>query len=351
MMKRILYSCVFFAGIYSSVAMAGSCPSISGPNPVLITPVSPISYSGPQDGVPHGETIGPGFTGEVTHNNYFKSCSSSVTLTSYVTPIKSPISGITYTDGTSSYEVYDTGVAGIGYAVGVKDPNAFDYIPMNSPTTQTFPAAGAPSPSGGQRLGFTTKVVFVATGHLPSGSFTIPAQTIATLSATQSDGQTNQAPLTISGVTINVTSTGCNVTSSNNATINLGDILPSAFTGVGSLAGSGSTTLSLQYDTGVQLWASMADSSNPANTTQTLSLTPDSVAQGVGIQFFANGSPTPVTFGPDSSSKGLPYSFFIDNSTGNGSIIEFPVVAKYIQTGRLAPGSANGIATVTFSYQ
>ena len=347
-MKRLFFVGVLMvSGVYSAGGMA-ACPTVVGPNPWVITPPSPQNYSGPVDGVPHGEQIGSGFSQESQVVTYFSTCNHAQLVVN-AAPAKSPISGITYNDGTTDYEVYDTGVSGIGYAVGIKDPQATNYVPLTYPQVQTYPAPG--TGSVGQNVGISVKVVFVATGHLSSGTYNIASQNIAILSSTQTDGQTNQGSLNISGVTVNVTSTGCNVTSSNNATINLGDILPSAFTGVGSLAGSGSTTLSLQCDSGVQLWASMSDSSDPANTTQTLSLTPDSVAEGVGIQFFANGSPTPVTFGPDSSSKGLPYSFFIDNSTGDGSVIEFPIVAKYIQTGRLAPGSANGVATVTFSYQ
>lgn len=348
-MKKIFaYSgLLLLAGIYSSEVMA-ACPAITGPNPLYSNPASPQSYDSARDGKPYGELVGSGFSGEVVAQAYFKGCNGAKITSAKLIPFEIPTT-IKYNDGSTDYDIYATGSTSIGYAIAVRDSHSTQYKSMSPPSVQTYPAEGTPAPS--DEVGFAIKAVFATHGYVPPGSYTIPAHKIGQLSATQEDGQTNQADVYIGSVVINVTSTGCNVTSSNNATINLGDIMPSSFTGVGSLAGSGSTTLSLQCDAGIQLWASMADSSNPANTTDTLSLTPDSVAQGVGIQFFANNLTTPVKFGPDSSSKGLPNAFFIDNSTGDGSVIEFPIVAKYIQTGRLAPGSAKGIATVTFSYQ
>ena len=137
-MKRLFCAGVLMiAGVYSAGAMADGCPTINGPNPVVITPVSPQSYTGPQDGIPQGQIIGNGFSGDITVGGYFQSCDGD-SMQSSATPVKPPVSGVKYNDGAADYDVFDSGVPGIGYAVGIKDHLASaPYIPMLYPTTIT----------------------------------------------------------------------------------------------------------------------------------------------------------------------------------------------------------------------
>ena len=53
--------------------------------------------------------------------------------------------------------------------------------------------------------------------------------------------------------------------------------------------------------------------------------------------------------GPDSSAAGTTNQFFIQSNCGTNPVAAFR--AQYIRTGELVPGSANALASITFSYQ
>ncbi|WP_249022285.1 fimbrial protein, partial [Kluyvera ascorbata] len=72
-------------------------------------------------------------------------------------------------------------------------------------------------------------------------------------------------------------------------------------------------------------------------------------ASGVGVQFFYNGN-GPLMMGPDSSAAGTTNQFFIQ-TTSAAQTLSLPFQAQYIRTGDLTPGSANALASITFSYQ
>ncbi len=54
--------------------------------------------------------------------------------------------------------------------------------------------------------------------------------------------------------------------------------------------------------------------------------------------------------GPDSSAAGTTGQFFIQ-TTSAAQTLSLPFQAQYIRTGDLVPGSANALASITFSYQ
>lgn len=54
--------------------------------------------------------------------------------------------------------------------------------------------------------------------------------------------------------------------------------------------------------------------------------------------------------GPDSSAAGTANQFFIQTTTAT-QILSLPFQAQYVRTGELVPGSANALASITFSYQ
>jgi len=102
--------------------------------------------------------------------------------------------------------------------------------------------------------------------------------------------------------------------------------------------------------TSVKVYATLTDNTNPGNTSQVLSLTSDSTAQGVGIQVLKNG--TVLGYGPDASTPGNTNQWeagVVNVGTNNFRI---PLQARYVQTGpNVTPGIANGRATFTMSYQ
>lgn len=57
----------------------------------------------------------------------------------------------------------------------------------------------------------------------------------------------------------------------------------------------------------------MTDQTTPSNTSSVVTLTGDSTASGIGVQFFYNGT-GPLMMGPDSSSAGTTGQFFIQTT-------------------------------------
>lgn len=118
---------------------------------------------------------------------------------------------------------------------------------------------------------------------------------------------------------------------------------------VGSTDGETSLATGLNCDPGVKVYTTLTDVSTPLNTTTTLSLSPDSTAQGIGYQILYNA--TPVNFGVDSSVPGNPGQFVLMPVPTTGGVLSVPLTARYIRTGKIGSGSVNGKATFTMSYQ
>ena len=120
---------------------------------------------------------------------------------------------------------------------------------------------------------------------------------------------------------------------------------------IGSTSKSQAKPISVTCDSNVHLYASMTDQSTYSNNTDILTLTSDSDASGIGIQFFFNDNPTPVVYGPDISAIGQPNQRLLHITTSNNENYILNLSTRYITTGTLKPGKANGLASLTFSYQ
>jgi type 1 fimbria pilin len=118
---------------------------------------------------------------------------------------------------------------------------------------------------------------------------------------------------------------------------------------VGSTDGETSLNIGLNCDPGVKVYTTLTDVSTPTNQTTTLSLSPDSTAQGLGYQILFNG--TPLTFGPDSAVVKNIGQFMMTPAQTTGGTLTVPLSARYIRTGKINSGSANAKATFTMSYQ
>lgn len=99
-----------------------------------------------------------------------------------------------------------------------------------------------------------------------------------------------------------------------NASVALGTIDIRTLPTVGSTSPSGTFTVGLTCDANVAVHAVMTDQTTPSNTSSVVTLTGDSTASGVGVQFFYNGS-GPLTMGPNSSAAGATGQFFIQSTT------------------------------------
>ena len=149
--------------------------------------------------------------------------------------------------------------------------------------------------------------------------------------------------------TTSVISPTCTVTTTS-PKVTLDPIKPSALTGIGSTAGGAALPLRLNCSgSGSQIFITLTDNTDPTNTSNQLSLKPGSTASGVKLQVL-NPAGTPVAFGPDSSAKGNKNQWKV-GATSAGTI-NIPLTARYIQSGSpVKPGTVNGVATFTMSYQ
>jgi type 1 fimbria pilin len=254
-------------------------------------------------------------------------------------------SGMTVTVSGVNYTIFETGVPGVGYIIGLKDFNGTQYIPLQTGITQSYPADGTNGYA--QDLGWSAKVTFIKTGTaLKSGVYQTPTINAAILTAYNNEVKT--AKVIINPTTITVTASGCTV-STKSASVELGNIDIHTLPTVGSTSPSGSFTVGLSCDANIAVNAVMTDQTTPSNTSSVVTLTGESSASGVGVQFFYNGT-GPLMMGPDSSAAGTTNQFFIQTTTA-AQTLSLPFQAQYIRTGEVVPGTANALASITFSYQ
>ncbi|WP_158785382.1 fimbrial protein [Pantoea sp. BAV 3049] len=304
-----------------------------------------MSYSGPADSVTGGSIIGGNWSATATVTQVFWCgwvywCSKST-----MEPDSSIVlSGQTVVVDGVSYAVFETGVPGIGFILGLKDTNATTYVPLQTGITQTFPAEGT---AESNELGWSAKVTFVKTGQpLASGTYITPTITAAILTAYNNEVAT--AKVIISPTSINVNATGCTINTPS-VPVDMGSLDVRSFNTVNSTSALKNFSVNLNCDANIALYAVVTDQTDPTNTSDTVSLTPDSTATGVGVQFFYNNT-GPLALGPDSSLNSTVGQFFIQ-STSQAETLTLPFQSRYIRTGDITPGTADAVASITFSYQ
>jgi len=334
-----------FAFFILGLLLCASVEALEWKSDITLSP-QPMTYSGPADSVIPGNIIGSTWSATASVQQVFWcgwvfTCSKGT-----LEPGSSAIStGMTVTLDGVNYTLFETGVQGVGYIIGLKDFNGSAWIPLQSGMTQSYPADGTNGYASD--LGWSAKVTFIKTGMpLKSGVYQIPAINAAILTAYNNEVKT--AKVIINPTSITVTASGCTV-GTKSANVELGNIDIHTLPAVGSTSPSGSFNVGLTCDANVAVHAVMTDQTTPSNTSSVVTLTGDSTASGVGVQFFYNGT-GPLMMGPDSSAAGTANQFFIQ-STSSAQTLSLPFQANYIRTGELVPGTANALASITFSYQ
>lgn len=325
--------------------VSASALALDWKSDVILSP-QPMTYSGPSDSVEPGSIIGSTWNATVSVSEVFW-CGYVYTCTKgTLEPSNSAISsGMTVNMDGVNYTIFETGVPGVGYIIGLKDYYGTSYVPLQTGVTQSYPAEGTSSYA--TSLGWSAKVTYIKTGSaLKTGVYQIPTINAAVLTAY--NNETKTAQVILNPTTITVTASGCTVNTPT-ANIDLGTIDIHTLTSVGSTSPSGSFNISLTCDANVVVNAVMTDQTTPINNSSVVTLTGSSSASGIGVQFFYNGT-GPLMMGPDSSAAGTNNQFFIQ-STSAAQTLSLPFQAKYIRTGELIPGSANALASITFSYQ
>ncbi len=325
--------------------MTSQAFALSWTSDITLSP-TPMTWSGPADSIVPGKTIGSEWSASASVSEVFWcglvfTCSKGT-----LEPSSSMIAtGITVVVNGANYMVFETGVPGIGFILGLKDYNGTTYVPMQTGITQSYPADGTNGYA--TALGWSAKVTFIKTGvPLKSGIYQTPTINAAILTAYNNEIKT--AKVIINPTTLTVTASGCTV-GTKSASVDLGAIDIHTLPVTGSTSPSGEFTVSLSCDENVAVNAVMSDQTTPSNASSIVTLTGDSTASGIGVQFFYNGT-GPLTMGPDSSAAGTAGQFYIQ-STSAAQTLSLPFQAQYIRTGELVPGSANALASITFSYQ
>ncbi len=115
----------------------------------------------------------------------------------------------------------------------------------------------------------------------------------------------------------------------------------------GQPAGRTPFSVGLRCDTGASVYITLTDVTNPGNRTDQLSLTANSTARGVALRL-RNPSVGVISFGADSAVAGNTSQWLVGPSDTTSSI---PMTAEYVTTGPVTPGTVQGVATFTMSYQ
>lgn len=338
-MMRILLLLACFLASASALALEWR-------SDITLSP-QPMEYSGPADSVMPGDIIGSTWSATANVEEVFWcglvwTCSKGT-----LEPSPSAISsGMTVTVDGVNYTIFETGIPGIGYIIGLKDFNGSEYIPLQAGITQSYPSTGTAGYA--TSLGWSAKVTFIKAGTaLKSGLYTTPTIHAAILTAY--NNETKTAQVIINPTTITVAASGCTV-NTKSANVDLGTLDIRTLSTVGSTSPSGAFNVTLTCDQNIAVNAVMTDQTTPSNSSSVVTLTGDSTASGVGVQFFYNGI-GPLSMGPDSTADGTLNQFFIQTTSSANQVLSLPFQAQYIRTGDLVPGTANALASITFSYQ
>lgn len=336
----------FYSSLCLALALwqAGSGPALAldWKSDIVLSP-SAMNYSGAANSITPGQIIGPQWSTTATVSLVF-SCGLIIRCTkSTMEPAAGAVhSGLTVEVDGASYAIFESGIPGIGYILGLKDTNATSWLPLQDGITQTYSSSW-----GVTTLGWSAKVTFVKTGAtLSTGVWQTPTLNAAVLAAYSNE--TKKANVTINPTTITVTASGC-IVAAPAASVSLGRVNMHDLPDEGSTSEDSAFTVGMTCDAGVSVYAVVSDQSDPGNHSTTLSLTGDSGAQGVGVQIFYN-TVGPLALGADSAASGTANQFFIQ-STSAQEQLNLPFQVRYVRTGPLVPGTANALAGITFSYQ
>lgn len=277
----------------------------------------------------------------------------------YADPLGKLIPDVYYKEGGKLYSVFDTGVPGIGYAIGIRDFKASKdkETPLRSFTVQTYPYDGSSRTT--QTMGYKARLIFVVTrSSLVSGKYVIPSQSIANFWALgyREDGGDAPPPTTLQlqSTSITISAQGCEYISPEHQVVKMPEINRN-FANHQSDRYEGNFSISLVCDPNVSVHATMTDVNNPGYTGNILKPSPSSVAKGVGLQLFKYNDTTPINFGPDSPHKGNINQWYVGGGSNTPErSYTIPFKARYIKLPNesdITPGEFQAEASITFSYQ
>ncbi|AQV98719.1 type 1 fimbrial protein [Cupriavidus necator] len=337
---------IFFLALSGHALADLSCNPMTAGTQTFTLPSG--TYGIPRD-TPVGTRITP-FTGQEQKATNTWTCMGGAT---YIGPVYKSLlvpSGMTYTEGSLTYTVYNTNVAGVGlimsgnsYLVGGWRGGGTNLAGIGVDWAHAGMILNLGSMGGfGPSIGFA----FVKTGPIAAGTVSL-AGTVAQIGMAQLSGSAyinlqQVVPAVVTGNPV-FNELAC---TTPNVTVNMGTHKNSEFTGAGSFTSSTGFSIALNNcPAGINLVKYQVDAAttilNPSNSV--VALDSASTAAGVGVQLLDDtGSVVPL--GTAKTLSGY--------STGTGGSYTIPLKARYYQTGAtVTAGTANSAMTFTMTYQ
>lgn len=254
------------------------------------------------------------------------------------------LSGQTYSEGGVTYNVYTTGVTGVGFIAAMSDSfsNIFYPVPPPGAPISATPNTGVPY---GASLSITVKFKFITTALLTPDSYTIPSQTFSGVFGL---GSTNnilgQGFIITNPFTVNVTANTCSVdVNSQFQSVILDNVTDNDLPEVGSTAKDKVFNVILNCQPEVYIYAKMSGTQSPDTAAdgvlQVSNAGAPGTSRGIGIQILNNSTPMPI-------GTNMPVRMT------NGGQESIPFTARYYRTlTDVVAGSANATATLDINYQ
>ncbi|MFM0730242.1 fimbrial protein [Paraburkholderia sediminicola] len=248
-------------------------------------------------------------------------------------------------------DVYQTNIAGLGirFTFNSTDCGISNQVLANGSTRLNCPFTG---PLGGPAtpLNLTVTSTLIVTGTISPGASNLSTIPAIGLTFRTSDGGSSswgKSPIYSGSATGTLTHATCSVSQAD-IRVPLATADTRAFAGgAGTVFAPTPFSLTFACSAGAKVPVTLTDNVNPANRSNTLQITADSSATGVGIQVL-NGA-GPVSFGADSATPGNANQWLIvDSPNGQRQV---PLIARYISTGPVTAGTVKALATFTMSYQ
>lgn len=278
---------------------------------------------------------------------------------SWVRPLTQRVLNVSYkgSDG-KSYDVYQTSIPGIGYAVGVADTNSNNYTPVTGDHETTVLNSTA---SGFESVGFKVQVRFIVTGPLQTGSYSLSNEQFLVFTAKNRNRSERTGSPTIR-VTANfeVKAATCTLASPNQITLALApvkvqDVAALAVGEALQTTRSQRLVITATCQKDVHLHATVSDANDSSSTASYLVNTPgQGRASGVGVQLSrGNDSNVLISMGPPTSNADNTNSFNVGSRAAtDGATKTFSVAARYVKTSpTVTAGSVQSLGHVFFSYR
>ncbi|WP_432240290.1 fimbrial protein [Herbaspirillum robiniae] len=259
-------------------------------------------------------------------------------------------------DTGNNIVVWESNIAGIGLAIAHRfHSNGCGWKAWLGAGAGTFGdiCNGAAPQDNGYQLQIAAVKTATAGSGLVAGKTVTGIYPIGRNTTSEPFRQLSDQRVSFAFSPFSVVAQTCAVTTSS-VSVNLtpeGGLRASSFTGVNATSTPVGFSLGLNCSgTAAKVGLTLTDVRNPGNTAAILPLTAASTATGLGVQILRNNSP--LNFGRDSSVAGNANQLMLATVDGSTGRIDFPFTARYIQTAsRVTAGTANAIATATFSYQ